>query len=404
VGEFMGIYQKLGVRTVINAAGTLTRLGGSRLSPDVLDAMADASASFVHIDELQAKAGEVIAGITGAEAGYVATGAAAGLALGTAACVVGMDVGAMDRLPDTTGMRNEVIVQKGHRNSYDHAIRTAGVHFVEVGYLGYPGAGGTMPWQIEEAITERTAAIACPIFDTPGCLPLPVVAQIAHRHNVPVIVDAAAELPPRANLRRFIEEGADLVVFSGGKAIGGPQASGILAGRADLIASVALLHQDMDVRAETWNRRDLLDQSIVAGIPHQGFGRAMKVGREEIAGLVTALEIFAAGSDDVDFYSWSGLLDQIEHLIAGVDGIACERTGPPRSTKPLPLLRIQMVDAMPGAAYAVINELLAGEPAIALGESYAEHNMLIVNPHGLSESEAVTVGSRLNDVLSRKGN
>ena len=213
-----------------------------------------------------------------------------GLALGTAACVAGMDVAAMDRLPDTTGLRNEVIVQRGHRNSYDHAIRSAGVRFVEVGYLGYPGAGGTMPWQIESAITERTAAIACPILDTPGCVPLPVVAEIAHRHGLPVIVDAAAELPPRSNLRRFIAEGADLVVFSGGKAIGGPQASGILAGRADLIASVALQHQDMDVRPETWNKRGLLD-GTVAGIPHQGFGRAMKVGREEIAGLITALRI-----------------------------------------------------------------------------------------------------------------
>src|SRR4051812_46539657 len=270
--------------------------------------MAEASASFVHIDQLQAAAGEVIAAITGAEAGYVTTGASAGLALGTAACVAGMDVAAMDRLPDTSGLRNEIVVQRGHRNSYDHAIRSVGIQFVEAGYLGHPGAGGTQPWQIESAITERTAAIACPILETPGTLPLPVVAEIAHRHGLPVIVDAAAELPPRSNLQRFVREGADLVVFSGGKAIGGPQASGILAGRADLIASVALQHQDMDVRSETWNRRDLLTAGVLAGIPHQGFGRAAKVGREEIAGLVTALEIFAAGSDDDDFARWSTLL------------------------------------------------------------------------------------------------
>jgi L-seryl-tRNA(Ser) seleniumtransferase len=142
----MSLYEELGVRPVINAAGTLTRLGGSRLSPAVLAAMAEASASFVHLDELQAKAGEVIAEITGAEAGYVTNGAAAGLALATAACVAGMDVAAMDRLPDTTGLPNEVVVQKGHRNSYDHAIRMVGVRFLEAGYLGYPGAGGTMPW------------------------------------------------------------------------------------------------------------------------------------------------------------------------------------------------------------------------------------------------------------------
>src|SRR5919112_1249090 len=247
----VGVYDELGLRTVINASGTLTRLGGSRMSPEVLAAMADAAASFVPIDALQARAGEVIADITGAEAGYVVSGAAAGLSLGVAACVAGMDVAAMDRLPDTSGLKDEVVVQRGHRNAYDHAIRAVGVRMVEVGYLGYPGAGGSHPWQIAAAITERTAAVACPILDTPGTVPLPVVCQIAQERGVPVIVDAAAELPPRANLRRFLAEGADLVVFSGGKAIGGPQASGILAGRAGRNAPVAPQPQDLDMCSPT---------------------------------------------------------------------------------------------------------------------------------------------------------
>src|SRR5215211_1714990 len=267
----MGVYEELGLRTVINASGTLTRLGGSRMVPEVLAAMAEAAAAFVPLDDLQARAGEIIAEVTGAEAGYVVTGAAAGLSLGVAACVAGMDVAAMDRLPDVSGLKDEVVVQRGHRNAYDHAIRAVGVRMVEVGYLGYPGAGGTHPWQLA------------------GTIQLPAVCQIAHEQGIPVIVDAAAELPPRANLRRFITEGADLVVFSGGKAIGGPQASGILAGRADLIASVALQHQDMDVRPETWSWRPLLDSGRLVGVPHQGFGRSMKVGREEIVGLITAL-------------------------------------------------------------------------------------------------------------------
>ena len=134
----MGVYDELGLRTVINASGTLTRLGGSRMAPEVLAAMADAAASFVPIDALQARAGEVIADITGAEAGYVVSGAAAGLSLGVAACVAGMDVAAMDRLPDTSGLKDEVVVQRGHRNAYDHAIRAVGVRMVEVGYLGLP--------------------------------------------------------------------------------------------------------------------------------------------------------------------------------------------------------------------------------------------------------------------------
>ncbi len=396
----MGFYEELGVPPVINASGTLTRLGGSRMSPETLGAMADAAASFVPMDALQARAGEVIAEITGAEAGYVVSGAAAGLSLGIAACVAGMDVGAMDRLPDTTGLKNEVVVQRGHRNAYDHAIRAVGVRMVEVGYLGYPGAGGTYPWQIAEVITERTAAVACPILDTPGALPLSEVCRIAHARGVPVVVDAAAELPPRANLSRFIAEGADLVVYSGGKAIAGPQASGILAGRADLIASVALQHQDMDVRPQTWSWRPLLDAERLAGVPHQGFGRSMKVGREEIAGLLTALRRFAAGSDDDDLERWQRLLDPIEHALDGLCGVHVARVVPAR--KPVPSIRIGLDgDSAGDRAYDLVNRLLAGDPAIALDQSHAEHGRLSVNPMGLTEDEAQIVAQRLRDELTR---
>ena len=395
----MGIYDELGVRTVINASGTLTRLGGSRMAPEVLAAMAEAAASFVHIDELQAQAGKVIAEITGAEAGYVVTGAAAGLTLGVAACVAGLDVAAMDRLPDTTGLKDEVVVQRGHRNAYDHAIRAAGVRFVEVGYLGYPGAGGTFPWQIAEAITERTAAVACPVLETPGTVALPVVCEVAHAKGVPVIVDAAAELPPRANLRRFIVEGADLVVFSGGKAIGGPQASGILAGRRDLIASVALQHQDMDVRSETWSKRWLIADGALKGVPHQGFGRSMKVGREEIVGLVTALRRYAAGSDAADAARWHEMLDVVERELGEIPSVTRSRSCSP--AKPLPQIRLDLDERRLGlTAYEAVNRLLAGEPAIAVAESHAEFGQLSVNPMGLTEDEAETVGRRLRAVLT----
>jgi D-glucosaminate-6-phosphate ammonia-lyase len=394
----MGIYDELGLRTVINASGTLTRLGGSRMAPEVLAAMAEAAASFVPIDALQARAGEIIAEITGAEAGYVVTGAAAGLSLGVAACVAGLDVAAMDRLPDTAGMKNEVVVQRGHRN--DHAIRAVGVRLVEVGYLGYPGAGGTYPWQIAEAITERTAAVACPILDTPGTVPLPDVCTIAQERGAPVIVDAAAELPPRANLRRFLAEGADLVVFSGGKAIGGPQASGILAGRADLIASVALQHQDMDVRPQTWSQRRLLADGRLAGVPHQGFGRSMKVGREEIVGLIVALRRFAAGSDEEDLERMHRLLNPIEAAVTDVPGIRVTRYVP--SHKPVPLLRVEIAGECAGErAYAVVNRMLDGEPAIAIDQSHAEHGRIGVNPQGITAREADIVGRRLREELAR---
>lgn len=398
----MSFYDDLGVRPVINASGTLTRLGGSRMAPETLAAMAEAAASFVPIDDLQARAGEVIAEVTGAEAGYVVSGAAAGLSLGIAACVAGMDVAAMDRLPDTTGLKNEVVVQRGHRNAYDHAIRAVGVRIVEVGYLGYPGAGGTHPWQIAEAITDRTAAVACPVLDTPGTVPLPEVCRIAHARGVPVVVDAAAELPPRANLRRFIAEGADLVVFSGGKAIAGPQASGILAGRADLIASVALQHQDMDVRPQTWSWRPLLDAHLLAGVPHQGFGRSMKVGREEIAGLITALRRYAAGSDEADLDRWRRLLDPIERALDGLPGMCVTRHVP--AHKPIPSLRVDLAGSDTAErAYDLVNRLLAGEPAIAIDQSHAEHGRLSVNPMGLTEDEASLVARRLREEVTGDG-
>ncbi len=396
----MGIYDELGVGTVINASGTLTRLGGSRMAPEVLAAMTEAAASFVHIDELQARAGEIIAEITGAEAGYVVTGAAAGLSLGTAACVAGLDVGAMDRLPNTAGLKNEVVVQRGHRNAYDHAIRAVGITMVEVGYLGYPGAGGTYPWQIAEAITERTAAVACPVLDTPGTVSLRDVCAIAHERGVPVIVDAAAELPPRANLKRFIAEGADLVVFSGGKAIGGPQASGILAGRADLIASVALQHQDMDVRPETWSWREMLAAGKLAGVPHQGFGRSMKVGREEIVGLIVALRRFAAGSDEQDLERMQRLLDPIEEAVGNLAGVTAFRVVP--AGKPVPSLRIDLEGDCGGErAYAVVNRMLTGHPAIALDQSHAEHGQLRVVPQGITSREAEEIARRLREELSQ---
>lgn len=385
---------------MINASATLTRLGGSRMAPEVLAAMNEAAEAFVHIDELQSAAGQVIADITGAEAGYVVNGAAAGLTLGMAACVAGFDVGKMDRLPDTTGMKNQVVVQKGHRNFYDHAIRAVGIEFVEVGTLGYPGAGGTYAWQIEDAITDRTAAVACPTISAPGTIPLPIVAEIAHAQGVPVIVDAAADLPPRDNLRRFIREGADLVVFSGGKVIGGPQSSGVLAGRRDLIASVALQQQDMDVRPETWTRRWMLAEGSVRGIPTQGFGRGFKVGREEIAGLVVALQRFAAGNDEDDIARWNGILDTVEEYLDGVPGLSPVREQAPGKA---PGLWIGIDSSVTGlGAYEVLNALSSGEPPIAAAETRGELDAIGVLPHGLRADEAEIVGRRIREVVSNR--
>jgi len=394
-----GIYERLGLRPIINATGSLTRVGGTLMPPPVLEGMAEAARAFIKIEELQERAGQLIAEATGAEAGYVTCGASAGLTLATAACVAGLDVEKMDRLPDTTGMKNEVIIQKAHRNSYDHAVRSVGVKMVEAGYLGFPGAGGTYPWQIEAAINERTAAILFPILqDTEGTVPLPEVARIAHRHNVPVIVDAAAALPPASNLRRYIAEGADLVTFSGGKALHGPQASGILAGRKDLILSVALQHQDMDVHPQTWTYRGLLETGVLSGPPHNGIGRAMKVGKEEIVGLMTALELYLQRDHEADQRLWREQTSYLADKLADIPNVTATQVLPEDGS--VPSLRIALNEKALGfTAFDVVNRLLEGEPRIVVAEGHAARGLLSVNPMTLQEGEVEIVARRLREVL-----
>ncbi|MEM2875386.1 MAG: aminotransferase class V-fold PLP-dependent enzyme, partial [Candidatus Bathyarchaeia archaeon] len=232
----MGVYEELGVRRVVNASGNMTDLGGSLMDPETLEAMNDAAGSFVYMEELMEKAGEVIAEVTGAEKGLVTSGAAAALALAAAACMTGKDLSKVARLPDTTGMKNEIIIQRMHRNPFDSCVRVSGAKFVEVGHNH-----GTEPWELEAAINEKTAAIIYFVFDPqPGVLPLEEVIKIGKKYGIPVIVDAAAEVPPVENLKKFIAMGADLVLFSGGKEIRGPNDSGILCGRSDLIEAAAL--------------------------------------------------------------------------------------------------------------------------------------------------------------------
>ncbi|MDA4123078.1 MAG: DegT/DnrJ/EryC1/StrS family aminotransferase, partial [Thaumarchaeota archaeon] len=199
----MGVYDGLHVRKIINGSGMQTRLSGTIIREEAMAAMAEASKSLVDMEHLQAQASKVIADATGAEAGIVTSGAAAALTLGTAACVTGLDITKMDRLPDTAGMKNEVVMARHHRNAYDHQIRLTGVKIVEAGLndvgLG-AGVRGVEGWEIEAAITDRTAAIAY-VQKTGGRPTLEAVAEIARRHNVPLIVDAAAELPPAENLK-----------------------------------------------------------------------------------------------------------------------------------------------------------------------------------------------------------
>jgi D-glucosaminate-6-phosphate ammonia-lyase len=282
------------VPRLISAAGFTTALGGGSLPAAVRDAMDEAAAATYRPDELQAWAGQAIAEATGAESGWVTAGAAAAMTLAAAACIAGTRRPDIDRLPATGELPAEIVVQRGHRNAYDRAFRSAGARIVEVGYPHMEGVGLTYEWQLEDAFSERTVAVAhLALADEQG-VTLERVCEIAAAHGVPVIVDGAAELPPSSNLRSFIDAGAALVAFSGGKAIRGPQGSGILAGRRELIESVRLQTLDMDVDVTSW-------VSAEGGEPpHHGLGRSMKVGKEQIAGVVVALQQFTLRDHDAE--------------------------------------------------------------------------------------------------------
>ena len=290
------IYQRLGVRPVIHGSGTTTRYGGSMLRPEVLETMRQASQALVNLDELNEAAGAAIARMLGAEAAFVSAGASSGLILQAAACIAGTDPAKITRLPDSVGMRNEIVIQRAHRFAYDQAYRVAGGVLVEIGL-----ARRTQPFELEDAITERTAAVAylvSPFTSPPGILTLEEVVAIAHQRNVPVIVDAASMLPPRENLTKFLRLGADLVSFSGGKGIRGPQSTGILAGRRDLI------------RAVTANAS-----------PNQALARAAKTSKEEICGLVTALELFMAEDEKAEMKRYTETCATIVEALGEIPGL-----------------------------------------------------------------------------------
>jgi D-glucosaminate-6-phosphate ammonia-lyase len=397
----MNIYERRGVRTLINAKGSATRLSGGIMRPEVTAAMAEAAAHCVDMAELQAHASQVIASVTGAESGYVASGAAACLVLATAACVTGLEPGKMARLPDTTGMKNEVVVVRSQRNFYDHAVRAAGVRLVEVGLPDrYAGAGvrDAEAWEIADAITDRTAAVFY-VADTAARPPLAEVVKVAHAAGVPVIVDAAAQLPPQGNLRRFIEIGADLVAFSGGKALNGPQGTGILAGRRDLVMAAALQHLDLDIFWEQWSPPAvLIDKGRLEGVPQHGIGRPCKVGKEQIIGVLTALDLFVAEGDAARHQRWRGMMETLANGLQGIPGTKVALHGI-ASTDEVPSVTLTLERSNRLPALDLVIALQNGSPAIQADPLLCEQGTVTFNPMCLQPGEEQIVAASVRRLL-----
>jgi L-seryl-tRNA(Ser) seleniumtransferase len=398
----MSIYEQYGIAPIINASGTVTRLGGAPMPQAVLDAFREAAGEWVPLDQLQAAASKRIAEITGTEAGLATAGSAAALTVGAAAILTGLDPGRMERLPHCDGFPHEFVVAREHRSGYDHAVRAAGVKFVEVGFneiVSNAGVRRTEAWEYEAAFTENTAGVFYVHIPNPAT-PLREVLEVAHRHNLPVLVDAAGELPPRSNLRDIAATGADLVAYSGGKSIRGPQSTGILCGKRDLIASAALQMLDMDDHFELWDPPgDFLDKSQLVGIPRHGIARGMKVSKEEIVALLVALDLFASGAYDDERPAYFARLQTVTDALEGTTA-NCTVVESADGERP-PTLEIAIDETSLGrSAFEVCRRLRNGSPPIYVSHGQLSAGKLVVHPLCLDDEATSTLAIRLREELT----
>ncbi|MBM4073251.1 MAG: aminotransferase class V-fold PLP-dependent enzyme [Planctomycetes bacterium] len=395
----MSVYEEWGLRPIINASGAVTRLGGAPMPSAVLDAFRAAALECVPLDELQGAASRYIAEVTGAEAGLVASGAAAALTMGTAAILARFDLGRMEKLPFTDGFPNEMVMAREQRNGYDHAVRAAGARLVEVGFHEIVAGAGVRraeTWEYEAAFGPNTAGVLY-VYD--GMPPLAELVKCAHAHNLPVLVDAAGELPPRSNLRDILATGADLVAFSGGKSIRGPQATGILCGKRDLIASALVQMLDMDDHFELWEPpANLIDKKRWKGFPRHGIGRGFKVAKEQIVALLTALKLFVSGAYDQELPVMRRWLDKVAAALEGLP-VRCH-VNVPADGQSLPILYITLDEkALGRSAIEVCRRLRQGKPSVQVGHGMLHESKLYVNPLNLNEERAAVLARRLREEL-----
>ena len=366
------LYRSIGVRPIVNASGPLTMFGGGKARPEVVEVMSAASKTTVGMFELNRLAGKVIAELVGSEAAFVSNGAAGGLVLQAAACIAGTDPAKIERLPDTSGMNNEIIMQKCHRFAYDQAYRVAGAEIVDAGY-----GNSCLPSQLEDAFTDRTAAVAY-LFashSSRDALPLEQVCEISHSRGVPVIVDAANFLPPRANMKRLIEQGADMLIFSGGKAVRGPQGAGILCGRGDLIEAAA-----------------------ANASPNPSVGRGMKVSKEEIMGLIAALRLFLEEDEEAESRRYREMCQRAVDALIDIPGLRVSLEHDELDYL-IPTAVVRFTDEWQGPSEDQIHLALAeGEPPVFL-RTLAGPGEVGIDPMNLDDQGLDLVVKRLRDEL-----
>ena len=377
------ILEKFNVRRIVNAYGPATILGGSVLDSRVTAAMEQMSHSFVDMDELMEKSGRIVADLLGVESAMITTGAAAGLALSAAACMTGMDRSKIEALPETLGFqKNEIVVQNGHRNTYDRCLRVSGAKLISVGipYL-------THSWELESALTNKTAAIAHFTIATarPGLIGFDQVADIAKKHSLPLIVDGCNDvLPSLSNFSQFIRDGASLVVISGGKNIQGPNDTGIVCGKEDLVKACA-----------------------ANAAPHMhGIGRTMKVSKEQIVGLVTALEIYSQIDPKTRYSEWEKRLTRIQSELDQIPFVELRMVPEKLDLSKVPHLEIHLDESALGfSAREVVTALKSLEQPIVLDIGYWEKfrsETLFVSPVCMQDGDEVTIATELRRLFKEK--
>ncbi|HKW99842.1 MAG TPA: aminotransferase class V-fold PLP-dependent enzyme [Bryobacteraceae bacterium] len=361
------VYTRIGVRPFINLTATYTINGGTLTLPEVKAAMDEASRFSVSIDELMDKAGQRIAELFGAESAMVTSGCAGALAHATAACVAGADPENIAQLPNLDGLKSEVIMPAQSRNEYDHAIRSVGVKIINV----------ETPEEFHAALGPRTAMVALLAKgESEGKIRLEEMAEAAHKLGVPLLVDAAAELPGRRD--PCLSRGADLVAYSGGKILRGPQCAGLLMGRKDLIVAA---------RANS--------------SPHHSFGRAMKVGKEEISGMLAAVEAWALKRDlQSEYRTWTSWMTSISEEITRVPGVTTKML-PPAGGGPFPTMQVDWDPARVGITAGELGRLLLdGEPRI-MSHAEGEGHSFVIRPAAMKPEHYQPVAKRLYEVLSQ---
>lgn len=355
-------YMALGVRPFINCASVRTAHSGSLMLPEVRAAMDRASRQFVSMDELMEAAGRRIAALTGAEWGMVTCGSAAALTLATTACVAGNDPVKMLRLPFTEGWVNRVIMPKTHRFAYDQAIRMVGTHIVEIETIADLDAALEQPVAMIAMLGKEDSASAVKLED--------FVAR-ARPRGIPVLVDAASEHIERPE--PYLTRGADMVIYSGGKFLRGPQTSGLLLGRKDLVQAA-------------WRNAS----------PHQAFARGMKVSKEDVIGVLTALEIWFEQRDPAaELRRWN---EDLATIAARLGNTVRTEVIPPRDVVRVPRLRISWDAPITGEAVRLA--LLEGAPRVMLDDMAVTANSIQVDPFGLQPGEAEQVGQAIGAILA----